>query len=325
MALRLFSRINREFNLTLPLAALLTHPTIRELAPVVEPVAEPEVALTPSEPSKGHFVTLAKGKDDTPLFCIHGGDGGVLFYRSLAAMMPEDLPFHAIESLELGSSGPIESSSIEDTAKAYLRILLESQPKGPFRLAGYSFGGVVAHEMACQLLKLGHEVEFLGMFDTHNPAAEFRNYSLPERLRVFWQQNSEIPFWSRIKLVRQRFQEGIRTNRRVKEELKAAHSQGPAEPYSDLRRVQVREENWRAMQAYRPRPFEGRITLFKTSTLNDKVERPADYGWARVALDGLDVVSVSGEHLTLFSPENIGRLAEVLTTSLNASNSNGPK
>lgn len=321
MALRLFSRINREFNLTLPLAALLGRPTLRELAELVGPEPEPEPSpeTLPASPSKGHFVTLAKGTNATPLFCIHGGDGGVLFYRSLAAMMPSDLPFHAIESLELGSSGRIESSSIEETAKAYLNILLSVQPKGPFRLAGYSFGGVVAHEMACQLEKLGHAVEFVGLFDTHNPTAPARSYSLPERLRVFWRQNSAMPFWQRIAKVRQRFGEGVRTNRRVKAELKAARLSGPAEPYSDLRRVQVREENWRAMQAYRPGPFKGRITLFKTSAISDKVERPSDYGWASVALGGLDIISVSGEHLTLFAPENVSRLAELLAESIEAS------
>ncbi|MES2660596.1 MAG: amino acid adenylation domain-containing protein [Verrucomicrobiota bacterium] len=315
MALRLFSRINREFDLTLPLAALLSHPTIRQLATLVGPAPEPE----PAAPTKGHFVTLAKGKDATPLFCIHGGDGGVLFYRSLAALLPADLPFHAIESLELGNSGAIQSSSIEETAKAYLGILLKAQPKGPFRLAGYSFGGVVAHEMACQLEKLGHEVEFVGMFDTHNPSAPSRRYGLPERLRVFWKQNSDLPFWKRVKRVRERFREGMLTNRRVKAELLAARSSGPAEPYSDLRRVQVREENWRAMKAYRPGQFKGRITLFKTAMISDKVEHPDDYGWASHAVGGLDIVSVSGEHLTLFAPENITRLAEVLATSLNSS------
>lgn len=319
MALRLFSRINREFDRPLPLAALLSHPTIRGLAILVGPPPEPEAAPDPSIPAKGHFVTLREGVDETPLVCIHGGDGGVLFYRNLASLMPPALPLHAIESLELGNSGKIEPSSIEETAAAYVRNLLAIQPCGPFRLAGYSFGGVVAHEMACLLDKQGHLVEFLGLFDTHNPAAPTRTYSLPERLRVFWQQNADVPFRGRIKLVRARFSEGVRTNRRIKAELMAAGVSGPAEAYSDLRRVQVREENWRAMQAYQPRPFPGRVTLFKTSAASDKVERPADYGWACIAGAGLDIVSVSGEHLTLFAPENITTLAQALAASLQRS------
>ncbi|MCU0748413.1 MAG: amino acid adenylation domain-containing protein, partial [Akkermansiaceae bacterium] len=328
MALRMFSRINREFDKSLPLATLLQNPTIARLAtqlvePVVieeKPIAKPLPASAPSptRTGKGNIVTLAEGGNQHPLFCIHGGDGGVLFYRGLAALMPKDLPFHAIESLELGNSGKIEACSIEDTAAAYVANLLKVQSSGPFRLAGYSFGGVVAHEMACQLTKLGHKVEFLGLFDTHNPAAPARAYSMGERLRVFWQQSAGEPFFTRIGQLRARIGEGIRTNRRVKAELAAAAA-GPADAYSDLRRVQVREENWRAMQAYRPAPFPGRITLFKTSHVNDKVERPADYGWAELASSGLDIVSVSGHHLALFASEHIGTLAEALTRSLKRS------
>src|SRR5690606_10284722 len=316
MALRMFARIHGEFDRSLPLATLLQHPTIEGLAGVLVPPVEVKAVEAPPMPGKGNVVTIAVGGDDTPLSCIHGGDGGVLFYRSLATLMPPEIPLHAIESLELGSSGPIESFTIEETAAGYVRSLRAIQPHGPYRLAGYSFGGVVAHEMAFQLTRGGHAVEFVGLFDTHNPAVPARNYTLTERLRVFWRQNSAEPFWRRLKRVQTRLIEGIRTNRRVKVETRAAHRSGPAEPYSDLRRVQVRQANWRAMQAYRPQVYPGRLTLFRTSTISDKVERPADYGWACFAGGGLDVVLLSGEHLTLFAPENIASLAQALTDSL---------
>lgn len=317
MALRMFARINREFGQSPPLATLLQRPTIASLAQVLAapPVEEPS-ADAPPIPGKGNIVTISPGEGDTPLFCIHGGDGGVLFYRSLAALMPPQIPLHAIESLELGHSGPIESCSIEETAAGYIRGLRAIQPHGPYRLAGYSFGGVVAHEMAIQLTRDGHAVDFVGLFDTHNPAAPWRNYTLAERLHVFWRQNAAAPIGRRLKRVHARLIEGIRTNRRVKAETKAAKRSGPAEPYSDLRRVQVRQNNWQAMQAYRPPAYQGRITLFKAAAASDKVERPADYGWATVAGGGLDIVLVSGEHLTLFAPENIATMAQALTDAL---------
>jgi thioesterase domain-containing protein len=250
------------------------------------------------------------------LFCIHGDDGGVIFYRGLAQLLPHELPIYAIESLELGNSGPIRQSSIEETAEDYLQILLSRQSQGQFRLAGYSFGGVVAHEMGCKLIERGHEVEFLGLFDTLNPATPIRNYRLAERFSVFWQQNQELPFGSRIKRVRERFYEGTATHRRVKAENKAAQQSEPAEAYSDLRRIQVREENWRAMESYKPRNFKGRITLFKAAVMSDKEERPTDYGWASHAEKGVDIIPVSGEHLTLFATENVHILSQALTESL---------
>ncbi|WP_367871986.1 amino acid adenylation domain-containing protein [Luteolibacter sp. Populi] len=313
MALRLFSRINREFGRTLPLAALLNHPTVARLALLLCP----ETAATAELPAgRGHLVTLSEAGAGAPLFCLHGGDGGVLFYRALAERMPRDFPLHAIESLDLSSNGPIAPASVEETAAAYVRTLLAIHPGGPFRLAGYSFGGVVAHEMACILEEQGHRVDFLGLFDTHNPVAPAKRYSLGGRFNAFWQQQHDLPLPARLERLRERIAEGIATNRRVKAEVAAALGNGPAEAHSDLRRVQVREENWRAMQAYRPRRFEGRITLFKAMTASDKVEWPDDYGWTDFAGHGLEIVPVPGRHLTLFDEENVGSLATALAGKL---------
>jgi amino acid adenylation domain-containing protein len=323
LALRLFSRISREFGQSLPLAALLTHPTIARLASLLAPAPGQPVAGAAAD-GKGHLVTLAAGGSGPPLFCIHGGDGGVIFYRGLAGRMPPDGPLHAIESRALGGTGPVSGASVEETAASYLRELFALQPGGPFRLAGYSFGGVVAHEMACQLVGQGHAVDFLGLFDTQNPAAPCKRYSLPGRFGAFWQQRQDLPLPARLGRLRERIAEGLTTHRRVKEELAAATTQGPAEPHSDLRRVQVREENWRAMQAYRPRPFPGKITLFKATTASDKVEWPEDYGWTPLATGGLEILPVPGQHLTLFDEENVGALAQALVSSLRRASATAP-
>ncbi len=332
MTLRMFSRIHKELGKSLPLAALLENPTIAKLTRQIDPdITAPEAKTNAppvakplpnsAENSKSHIITLNEGKGETPLFCIHGGDGGVIFYRDLAAMLPAEIPFHAIESLELANSGTIAQCSVEEVAGSYLVDILRVQPSGPIRLAGYSYGGVVAHEIACLLTYMGHNVEFLGMFDTHNPASAMRHYGLTERLSVFWRKNRHLPLTKRFGLLKARIVEGARTNRRVRSELKAASESGPATAYSDMRRIQVREENWRAMQAYKPKPFAGRITLFKTTHVSDKYELPDDYGWVKVAVSGLDIIPVEGEHLALFSSENVGNLAKVLKDSLNATDS----
>ena len=314
MALRLFSRMNREFDCTLPLAALINHPTLRSLAGLLAPL--PEISSESTIPTKGHFVTLREGGDGIPLFCIHGGDGGVLFYREMVANLPNDFPLYAIESLELSCGSTVEVVSIEETAAAYVGQLLSFQTCGPFRIAGYSFGGVVAHAMSCLLVKMGHEVDFLGLFDTQNPTIQGKAYSPVGRFAAFWKQHRQIPLGKRLSLLRQRIHEGIETHRRVSAEILAAQSAGPAEAYSDLRRVQVREENWRAMKAYQPARFPGRITLFKAITGSDKVELPADYGWSSHAGGGLQIIEIPGRHLTLFEPHHIGALANSLHLAL---------
>lgn len=316
MALRLFSRINRDFGRNLPLSSLISHPTIRSLSILLEPTK-----ATAPKPTlrKGNFVTLSDLGTQPPLICIHGGDGGVIFYRNLANLLPKTFPLHAIESLDLCSSEVIVPSSVEETAAAYVEHLLDRYPQGPYRLAGYSFGGVVAHEMACILEKAGHRVEFVGLLDTHNPASRNRNYTLPERLGFFWKQNLEVPLPTRLLRLAYRIVEGFATNHRVHRGIRKAHAHGPAEAYSDLCRIQVREENWRAMRAYHPRIFSGRLTLFKAITASDKVEWDDDYGWTANARSGLEIIPVPGKHLTIFEAPHVATLAKSLEASLQAS------
>jgi amino acid adenylation domain-containing protein len=316
MALRMFSRLNREFDCTLPLAALISNKTIRELALLLGPAAGSNPSPAPVLPEKGHFVTLRAEGDQAPLYCIHGGDGGVIFYRELATCLPSDYPLHAIESLELCRNSPVESASVEETAAAYTRSLLAVQSGGPFRLAGYSFGGVVAHAMACQLVNMGHQVTFVGLFDTYNPSAQHTHYSTMGRLTKFWKQHSDVSIPERFSLLRHRIRDGIDTNSRVRAEILRAKSYGPAEAYSDRRRIQIREENWRAMQVYQPARFSGKITLFKAMSGSDKVEWPEDYGWSDRAGSGLQIVPVPGSHLTLFESGNVDLLAKSLHRAL---------
>ncbi|HVJ45353.1 MAG TPA: amino acid adenylation domain-containing protein [Luteolibacter sp.] len=315
MALRMFSRINREFDRSLPLSALISHPTIAELALLLKP-NPPAVEIISLPSGKGRLVGLSSSGSQPPLFCIHGGDGGILFYRDMAARLPADIPVHAVESVELDSSEAIVPSSVEETATSYVETLLAVHPEGPFRLAGYSFGGVVAHEMARILTTKGHRVDFLGLLDTHNPAAPFHVNTFPERVKMFWRNHSDLPLFPRFTKLLARFADGIATHQRVKKELKAAASDGPAEAHGDLRRVQIRQENWRAMQAYKPLPFPGKITLFKAKEQNDNIEWPEDYGWKDLGSGGFEIVPVSGKHLTLFEPENVDHLVEAITPAL---------
>lgn len=321
LALRLFARINREFGRTLPLASLIHHPTLAGLAAAIEganpAVDEGDAAAITDEDTVGHLVTLKHGDlGAVPLFCIHGGDGAVLFYRGFAALLPETLPVYAVESLALSTRSEVRQRSIEETALAYACLITNAWPHGPVRIAGYSFGGVVAHAIACHFCAQGREVDFVGLFDTHNPTAPRRQYSAAERLAVFWRQNRERGLPERLLALGGRIGEGVATNRRVKAEVEQAMREGPAEEHSDLRRVQVREENRRAMDAYQPPVFPGVLTLFKAMTPSDKVEWPEDFGWSSRAGAGLRIVPVPGRHLTLFEPGHVETLARSLLAHL---------
>jgi amino acid adenylation domain-containing protein len=309
LALRLFSRLHRDFDRSLPLATLISHPTVRALAAVLDVVDHEG-----HEDSAALVVTLGEGSL-SPLFAIHGGDGATLFYRELANRLP-DRPFHALESRELNHSGAFQVQSIADTATAYIRALRAKQPNGPYRLAGYSFGGLVAWEMACQLAAAGDEVQFLALIDTVNPVVDGIPHSPLGRLRTFWNQRRDLPSLTRVGGLAARIIEGTRTHFRAKQEVTTAANAEPAEAHTDLRRIQLRELHGERMRVYQPPAFPGTAHLFKARFPGDKFQIPDDYGWASLTGGSLEIREIPGEHLTLFDAEHIGEFASSFEQAL---------
>jgi amino acid adenylation domain-containing protein len=314
--LQLFSRIHREFDVSLPLATLLQARSISALAQAVEAgangaglsMASPAPVRKVSSLQESWLATVRDGGDLPPVFGIHGGDGGILFYRELADRMPTDRPFMAIESPELSNNDEIVVASVEDTASRYVEMVRDFRPEGPYLLAGYSFGGVVAYEMARQLVEAGAEVPYLVLLDTENPAIDRKQYSLVERLSVFWNSNNDLPLLKRFKRLAGRIRGGVETNLRVKAEIAEAQRSEAAEAHSELRSIQLREAHYRAMLDYQPKPYPGALTLFRADTVNDKFETPPDYGWSSLVGE-IRIVDIPGEHLTIFSEENVESLA----------------
>ncbi|MCH7226404.1 amino acid adenylation domain-containing protein [Haloferula sp. A504] len=309
--LRMFAQIQRKFEVSLPLSTLLRARTIRSLAVAVESAGggEKPVALE-------NLASVQPEGDLPPLCAVHGGDGGILFYRELAERLPKDRPFLAIESPELRRDDRIEVGAIPETAARYIEMLKAVRPDGPYLLAGYSYGGVVAFEMARQLAEAGEEVPFLALFDTVNPAADIRPYALGERVSVYWNSQSEASLAERIRRLAGRFKDGVETHLRVKAESAAARGEA-ASAHTERRAVQLREAHEKAMDAYQPSRFRGTLHLFRASAVNDKFEIPDDYGWSD-HVDALKIIEVPGEHLTLFDDGNVGPLAEDVAAELRA-------
>lgn len=304
-ALRLFARISADFGTTLPMTALIESPTLAALAAVID-----------AGHSGATVATLREG-DGPPLVCLHGGDGGVFFYRSLADALPPGLPLLTLESPALSAAEPVGALSVEMLAAEYLAALRRRQPHGPYRLAGYSFGGVMVHEMAARLRLAGEEVVFLGLFDTENPAMHWRRYPLAERASVFWRSTAGHSLPRRVAGLLGRIAGGVRTHFQVKAEQWAVRRFLRSAPHSTLRSLQVREAHAAAMDAYRPPAVDVPLHLFRTAAVDDKFEIVSDYGWAALT-PRLEIVDVPGEHLTMFAPEHVPVLAREVAARLHS-------
>ncbi|HLX20720.1 MAG TPA: amino acid adenylation domain-containing protein, partial [Gaiellaceae bacterium] len=142
IAARLFARLERELGASLPLGALFRAPTIERLA-----------VLLSEEKSGGRWTSLVPIQPEgtqPPLFCVHGGAGTILHLQPLARCLGSDQPFYGLQARGLYGGAP-PHRTVEQMAKHYLDELRMVQPHGPYYLAGYCFGSIVAFDMAQKL------------------------------------------------------------------------------------------------------------------------------------------------------------------------------
>ena len=155
-AVRVFSRIEAVFGKTLSIAVLFRSPTITALADrLLEQFAAGESTC---------LVEMQRGDGGMPIFCVHGIGGNVVGFRDLARCLGSDQAVYGIEARGLYDDHPPDTS-IEDMAAHYVAVARVAWPRGPYALAGLSFGGVVAFEMARQLAASGAQVALLALLD----------------------------------------------------------------------------------------------------------------------------------------------------------------
>jgi acetoacetyl-CoA synthetase len=155
-ALRLIEEIARQTDRRLPLISLLERPTIAQLVALAN--GEEILAFEPA-------VLLRSGSGRAPLFIVHGYGGSVMELRQVAQLVRGDTAIYGIQASGLETGGAV-NESVEAMSETYLAAVKEIQPHGPYLLAGYSAGGLVAWEMAKSLREAGETVAFLGFMDT---------------------------------------------------------------------------------------------------------------------------------------------------------------
>jgi thioesterase domain-containing protein len=120
----------------------------------------------------GLLLPLRTGGEQPPLFCFPPSSGLSSCYRGLAAALPADRPVYGLQARGY-VAGEELPDSVERMAADYLAELRGVQPEGPYHLAGWSFGALVAHAVATRLQQEGAEVALLVSIDgyPHDPAA----------------------------------------------------------------------------------------------------------------------------------------------------------
>ncbi|MGW4058298.1 amino acid adenylation domain-containing protein [Amycolatopsis sp. NPDC004747] len=151
----------RNAGLRLTVADVLTHGTVERLAAVAGTGGGGGDVLDPFAP----VLPIRPDGDRAPLFCVHAGLGLSLPYLGLVQYLDPGRPMYGLQSPNIGSGGELPVS-VEDVAEEYAARIRAIQPSGPYHLLGWSFGGLLAHEIAVQLQEAGERVETLCVLDS---------------------------------------------------------------------------------------------------------------------------------------------------------------
>jgi len=328
MAVRMMAQVEKQFGREIPLTTLFKGATIEYLAEVLnqEEGPQPWTPLVPIQPLGSK----------TPFFCVHAVGGQVLGFYKLARYMGEDRPFYGIQAKPLLQVE--EEVSIEQMAAQYVEAIRVMQPAGPYLLGGFSFGGTVAFEMACQLEKQGQEVALLAVMDTHSPRYMHQLLDVDEAdqlVGLAWvtaRQKGKYLLLDAETLRRLEPEERLSY---FLNEMKAADLTPQEAEISHLRRFLVGfSARQRAQRKYLPQySYGGSVTLCRCEEDDPETRKmleqagldPDDptYGWSGFSLRPVNTLTVPGHHNRMCEEPYVQDLAVTLNAALERAQSSG--
>ncbi|MFZ0619769.1 MAG: KR domain-containing protein [Candidatus Acidiferrales bacterium] len=309
IGVQLFSKIKKTYGLTLGLSTLFEARTIRQLAQLICQSRTPSHAerlpwspLVPVQP-KGKLL---------PIYVISGIGGNVIKFHSLAFHLGENQPIFGLLPRGLDGQQPFHSR-IEEIAADYVKAIRARQPEGPYHLLGYSFGGIVAFEVAQQLLAQGGQVGILGLLDTaewHYIERVHKSLRLRQRFALL-REHFEASVFSEDGM--SYFKTLVSTN---SSKIKARFFSAIGYPVAEKLGT-IEEINCYAADIYQPTAYPGKLTLFrcaKKAVYNGDDEL---LGWGDLVRGGVDVHSVPSDHFSILKEPSVSVLSEQLRSCLN--------
>jgi len=325
LAVKLMGRVQQEFGRSLPLALLLSHSTIERLGGAIQGGADAQ--------DWRPLVEMRKGHAGPPLFLLPGAGGNVIYFHTLVHNLTTARPVYGLQAVGLdGTAAPL--TTVEAIAAVNIEQIRQVWPAGPYYLAGHSFGGQVALEMAQQLRGKGHVVGLLALLDTAAPTFD------PVPTGAGWQD----AHW--LAKIAQEIEEffGIRLDLtledllplpvdaqlvRVVERMQHAGAWAPGADPAQLRGyLQVYKANSQAAQVRYDTAARVPVTLFKALAKDPDIDptpaslveltKQRDWGWERFASGSVRVFDVPGAHLSMLADPHVKMLARAMDDALSA-------
>lgn len=318
LAIRLMDQLQRDFGLQLPVSLLFQKGTIEHLASVLR--QQEHISL------RSALVPIQPHGTGRPFFCIHPVSGEVFVYHPLAQHLGVNQPLYGLQDTGMHET-VVPYLSLENMADTYIQALRTVQPEGPYFLGGWSFGGILAFEMAQQLQRQGGKVALLAIFDSVAP--------IPASKRVEMDDTSMLAILV-LELTRTlagaTFQEiynsllPLELDEQLRCALNLMQRAGRELPLNGKQwlsqLLQLFQMRTRAVQNYTAQSYSGPLALFRASEPDDSVHPSfqqkymQDLGWGELATTPPEIHIIPGYHDTMLIEPNVGKLAQRLRLCL---------
>lgn len=345
MAMQVISQVRKTFGVEIFVRTLFEAPTVSTFAEMVARLKESQNNEYP-EPISSHasndpmeqaaakrfgnpdfpkldtlLICLQAQGTKPPFFYIHPIGGGVTCYQKLVRHLGKEYPIYALQAIDFISALG-HPPSLEELAGYYIQSIQSLDPLGPYYLAGWSLGGVIAYEMARQLEAMGQHVEVLVLIDSFFPQQKsWSTITNPERtLRLFWRNLTDGKVLHFTEIFNETGFSYSSQDVTFKALWKYGLSHGilPAGmQFSHLEQLwHVFGSLRKALDAYHPKPYSGKLALFQASSHGSEINKQARMDWEGVTPGGVEVYEIPGNHYSLFDTPHIEILASQIKTCL---------
>jgi amino acid adenylation domain-containing protein len=317
LAVQVISRIKQAFTIEMPLNVLFAAPTVARMAEHIAAVNEP--GRSQSSPI---LVNIQPHGSWPPFFCVHAVGGQVISYAELSQELGLEQPFYGLQSPP-ANYFPESDISIEQMATLYNQQIRSVQPVGPYLLSGWSMGGLVAWEMAQQLMKEGETISLLALIDTVPPPKYLESEDRPDEISMlarFAMDMSRLVGRDPGPLVKQFLQAAEQDQwKMVQETLINYGVLAPKTAHAEMTALlDVFTRNFRAMNNYSIPTSKQAVVYFRASETPERFSKL----WTKWSGGGIQFHSVPGDHFTMLRRPNVRIIAEALERYISANSNN---
>ena len=264
----------------------------------VHQLFEEQVTKTPNQSSWYSLVPVQLQGSRPPLFAIH-----TITMRDLPRYLGKEQPLYFLRygMATETHNPPLKLPYLKELASHYIKEIQQLQPQGPYYIMGFSFGGLIAYEMACQLKANGHQVNFLGLLDAYL-RREKLSLPLSQKIsKLLSNKPYRIMIWIKNKICD-----------------KLTHQQQSTDffPYTYTRAPDVE-----CRKGYQPEVYSEQVTLFQGDewdSIFHSYERP-EQAWRELLGEKLKVEQVTGNHFEICREPHVRLLAERINACISQS------